>query len=124
MLNVPHNPFDLSRGLVYNSLTTMRPMRCVGRLAFLLTLSCASTIVLPAFAAPYFVGPKACQECHKAEYDVWEKTKHSASFKDLHRHPKANDILAAAGGEKNIRRNTLCTQCHYTLEQADESSAA
>lgn len=75
-------------------------------------------------AAPYAVGPKTCQECHKAEYDIWEKTKHSASFKDLHKNAKVADILAATGGEKNIRKNTLCTQCHYTLEQADESSPA
>ena len=50
----------------------------------------------PAFAAPYFVGPQACQECHKAEFGVWENTKHAKSFRDLHRAPKANDILARA----------------------------
>jgi mono/diheme cytochrome c family protein len=75
-------------------------------------------------AAPYYVGPKTCQECHKSEYDVWEKTKHALSFGTLHRAPKVKDILDAAGGESNVRRNTLCTQCHYTLEQADESATA
>src|ERR1017187_9364025 len=75
-------------------------------------------------ASPYYVGSKACQECHKSEYEVWDKTKHAASFRDLHENAKVADILAAVGGDKNIRKNTLCTQCHYTLEQADESSPA
>lgn len=89
-------------------------------------LAFASSLALPlaASAGVYYVGSKPCQECHKAEYEVWDKTKHAASFKDLHRHEKVAEILAAAGGDKNIRKNTLCVQCHYTLEQADESSAA
>jgi hypothetical protein len=90
----------------------------VRSLVFLVSLS----LPLASSAAPYFVGPKPCQECHKAEYEVWDKTKHGQSFKDLHRNPKAADIITAAGGDKNIRKNTLCTQCHYTLEQADESA--
>ena len=73
-------------------------------------------------ASPYYVGSKACQECHKSEYEVWDKTKHAASFRDLHKNAKVADILAAVGGDKNVRKNTLCTQCHYTLEQVDESS--
>jgi hypothetical protein len=91
----------------------------VGLLAFVSSLA----LPLSTRAGTWYVGPKPCQECHKSEYDVWEKSKHAISFRDLHRNPKANDILAAAGGDKNIRRNTLCTQCHYTLEQTDESSA-
>lgn len=75
-------------------------------------------------ARAYFVGNKVCLECHKSEHEVWDKTKHAASFRDLHKHPKVAEILAAAGGDKNIRKNTLCTQCHYTLEQADEGSPA
>ncbi len=73
-------------------------------------------------AAPHYVGPVACQECHKAEFEVWDKTRHAVSFKDLHRNEKVKDILAAVGGDKNIRKNALCTQCHYTLEQADASA--
>jgi hypothetical protein len=75
-------------------------------------------------ASPYYVGSKACQECHKSEYEIWDKTKHAASFRDLHKNAKVADILAAVGGDKNIRKNTLCVQCHYTLEQTDESSTA
>ncbi len=90
----------------------------------LLAFACTFSLPLAVSAGSYYVGPKPCQECHKAEYEVWDKTKHAASFKDLHKHEKVAEILAAAGGDKNIRKNTLCVQCHYTLEQADESSPA
>jgi hypothetical protein len=78
--------------------------------------------ILKTNAAPYHVGSKLCQECHKSEHEVWEKTKHAESFRDLHRNEKGKEILAAVGGDKNIRKNKTCTQCHYTLEQADESA--
>ena len=81
-----------------------------------------SFLSLPLQADPHYVGPKACQECHKAEFDVWDKSRHALSFRDLHRHEKVKDILAAVGGDKNIRKNALCTQCHYTLEQADPAA--
>lgn len=87
--------------------------------ALIVSLSAFSVL-----AAPHPVGPVSCQECHKAEFEVWDKTKHAASFKDLHRHEKVKDILAAVGGDKNIRKNALCVQCHYTPEQADASAAA
>jgi hypothetical protein len=77
-----------------------------------------------SFSSPYSVGPKLCLECHKSEYEIWNKTEHTASFRDLHKNAKVADVLAAVGGDKNIRKNTLCAQCHYTLEQADESSPA
>lgn len=98
----------------------MKPLHHIG----LLALALSSSPWFSLHADPHYVGPKTCQECHKAEYDVWEKTKHSASFRDLHRNPKVAEILAAAGGDKNIRRNSLCTQCHYTLEQTDAASPA
>jgi len=75
-------------------------------------------------AAPHYLGAKSCQECHQSEYAVWEKSKHSLSFKDLHRRPKFNDILAAVGGDKNPRKNTVCVQCHFTPEQTSASSPA
>ncbi|MBI3881741.1 MAG: cytochrome c family protein [Verrucomicrobia bacterium] len=81
-------------------------------------------LVSVATAAPHPVGAQACQECHKAEFEVWEKTRHALSFRELHKAPNAAAILAAVGGDKNPRKNTVCTQCHYTLEQADESAPA
>ena len=91
--------------------------------AVLLAVTSACFLSQPLLLAePYFVGPQTCQECHKSEYGIWENTKHAKSFRELHRAPKAADILAAAGGDKNPRRNTLCVQCHYTLEQADAAA--
>lgn len=98
----------------------MQPKRRFHLLGLVVALSLHH--VLPTCA--YFVGNKVCLECHKSEYEVWDKTKHAASFRDLHKNPKVAEILTAVGGEKNLRKNALCTQCHYTLEQADESSPA
>jgi hypothetical protein len=89
-------------------------------------LSIAAALCLAPFAkaSPYYVGPQACAECHKAESDVWSNTRHAISFRDLHKDPKTAAIIAAVGGVKNPRKNPLCVQCHYTLEQADDSSPA
>ena len=74
------------------------------------------------FAAPYFIGPDKCANCHKPEVAVWEGTKHAKSFKDVHRVPAAKDILAAAGGDQNMRRNDVCVGCHYSLIQTDANA--
>ena len=34
-----------------------------------------------AIAAPSYVGPEKCQNCHKAPYEVWKGTKHFSSYK-------------------------------------------
>jgi len=75
-------------------------------------------------AGAYYLGPKTCADCHKAESDIWGKTKHAASFKNIHRSPKATAILAAAGGDKNMRKNPTCTQCHFTMEQENPDKPA
>jgi len=76
----------------------------------------------PAAADPFYQGPQKCQDCHKSEVSVWEQTKHSQSFKDIHRKPAVKDIIAAAGGDANMRRNDVCTTCHFTMTQADASA--
>jgi len=73
-------------------------------------------------AAPFFQGPGKCADCHKDETAVWQQTKHAMSFKDIHRDPKAKDIIAAAGGDSNMRRNDVCSACHYTMTQTDASA--
>lgn len=77
----------------------------------------------PAVAEPFYVGPQKCVECHRAEHGVWEKTKHSMSFRDIHRKPEVKDIIAAAGGNTNMRRNEVCTACHFTMTKADAGAA-
>ena len=102
-------------------LLPMKPTISLSGLAFVFI---GSLLSFSTLAAPHAVGPVACQECHKSEFEVWEKTRHAASFRDLHRNEKVKDILAAVGGDKNIRKNALCTQCHYTAEQADAAATA
>jgi cytochrome c554/c'-like protein len=74
--------------------------------------------------AAFNQGPKKCQECHDAEHQVWEGTPHFKSFKEIHKNDKAKPILAAVGGEKNMKKNEICIQCHYTMAQKDEADEA
>ncbi len=69
-------------------------------------------------AEAFVEGPKKCKECHEEEYKVWEGTKHFESYKTLHKKDKAKDIVAALGG-KRLKKDKVCTQCHYTMEQKD-----
>ncbi|MBM3540328.1 MAG: hypothetical protein FJX55_21210 [Alphaproteobacteria bacterium] len=75
-----------------------------------------------SLAQPFFVGPQKCTECHRSEQVVWEKTKHATSFRDVHRKPEVKDIIAAAGGDANMRRNDVCTACHFTMTKADAAA--
>jgi hypothetical protein len=74
-----------------------------------------------ARAANFDVGPDACQNCHKPEYDVWSKTKHSESFKDFHRGPKVRDIIKVTN-DRSPKTSKVCVTCHYTTAQADASA--
>ena len=67
-----------------------------------------------ASAEPYFQGPKTCQECHKVEYKVWEASKHFKSFRTVHKAKEAKKIAVAVGGKKSMKKNPVCTVCHYT----------
>ena len=75
-----------------------------------------------AAQAGFAVGPGKCGDCHREEAKTWEGTKHAKSFQEIHRKDSAKAILAAAGGDANMRRNAVCTNCHYTMTQADASA--
>jgi len=60
------------------------------------------------------VGPKKCQECHRAEHGVWEGSAHFKAFRGAHKAKGAKEIAAASGGGKSMRRNQVCVACHYT----------
>ena len=51
------------------------------------------------------VGPERCAECHKPQFEVWKASKHSVSFKTVHREATAPDILVAAGGDLCMKNN-------------------
>jgi hypothetical protein len=67
----------------------------------------------------FYQGPKVCEECHQEEYKVWSKTQHSTGFRTIHRRKEvsAKDILAAEGGDTNMRKNETCLLCHFTPSQ-------
>ena len=67
-----------------------------------------------AIAAPSYVGPEKCQNCHKAPYEVWKGTKHFSSYKKIHKHKTAKKILKAVG-EKRMKKSAVCATCHYTV---------
>jgi hypothetical protein len=84
-------------------------------------VACAGGI-LSAGAEPFFQGPGKCGDCHKPEVAVFNKTLHSKSYREIHRHKEVKPIIAAAGGSTNIRRNDVCTACHFTMVQASASA--
>ncbi len=62
------------------------------------------------------VGSDQCAKCHQQEVQQWMRTPHFATFDTLHRTPEAKQI-AERLGLRSIKRNDVCTNCHYT-EQA------
>ena len=74
-------------------------------------------------AEPYVQGPKTCQECHRAEYEVWEGTQHAKSFREVHKMDEAKVITAAVGGKSSMKKNDTCTICHYTNVQKKAGAA-
>ena len=72
-------------------------------------------------AEPFKVGPQKCQGCHKAEAKVWSETKHTKSFKKIHKSKTAKKIVKAVGG-KRMKKTALCASCHYTVAKKSASA--
>ena len=64
------------------------------------------------------VGAEACAKCHQNEVNVWQTTPHFATFDSLHRKPEAKAI-ADKLGLRSVKRNDVCTKCHYTCQEED-----
>ena len=77
-----------------------------------------------AMAEPYAQGPKTCQECHSAEYELWEETQHFKSFRTVHKKAEAKKIAVASGGKKSMKKNAVCIMCHYTAVQKKAGAKA
>ncbi len=93
-------------------------------LARLATAMCVAasallTVAVGAQAAPArvdpanVVGPTKCAECHKVEALIWQHTHHFASFREIPRNPKAEEI-AKKMGLRRIKSESLCLNCHFT----------
>lgn len=92
--------------------------------AFVVFVVACAVGVFAANAAPYNVGPGKCADCHKAETTVWRASDHSKQFREIHRKPSVKNIITAAGGDANMRRNPTCTQCHFTMIQDSPTARA
>jgi hypothetical protein len=64
------------------------------------------------------IGVDQCVKCHQPEVQQWMHTPHCATFESLHRMPRAKEI-ADKLGLQSIKRNDICTQCHYTKQVED-----
>ena len=64
------------------------------------------------------IGADQCAKCHQPEVQQWMQTPHFATFETLHRLPRAKEI-ADKLGLQSIKRNDVCTQCHYTKQVED-----
>lgn len=69
------------------------------------------------------VGPNACAECHKQEVEAWKGTHHFKTFRELPRNPEAKKI-AERMGVRRIRSESLCLNCHYTVQRKDNKDEA
>lgn len=69
------------------------------------------------------VGPSACAECHKQEADAWKGTHHFKTFRELPRNPEARKI-AERMDVRRIKSESLCVNCHYTVQRKDNNDAA
>jgi hypothetical protein len=65
------------------------------------------------------VGPNACAECHKQEAEAWKGSHHFKTFREMPRRKEANEIAEKMGVQR-IRSESLCLNCHYTVQQKEE----
>jgi hypothetical protein len=64
-------------------------------------------------------GPNACAECHKKEAAIWQKTHHFTTFRDLPNNKDA-DTIAEKMGVKRLKSESLCLNCHFTVQAPDK----
>jgi hypothetical protein len=95
--------------------TALTASRFLGYGVVLLVAWLATSVV---YAAPFYVGPKPCSECHEAEVNVWKDTRHGKGFNDMHKKPEAARILKAVG-DTGMKDSKTCVLCHYTMVQKD-----
>ena len=88
---------------------------CVG----ILSASAAEIASGPSVRDPAkIIGADQCAKCHQPEVQQWMHTPHFATYESLHRLPRAKEI-ADKLGLQSIKRNDVCTQCHYTKQVED-----
>ena len=84
-----------------------------------------------ANAEAFNLGSSTCgEECHQAEFEVWEASPHQASFEKFDdpsdELTEKVDAILAAVGDDDMTESATCTVCHFTMvkEAADEDAWA
>ena len=71
----------------------------------------------------HVMGAKACTECHGKEVDAWRATHHYKTFDSLEDSDKAGEIADALGVD-DLTTDSLCIECHYTLQKKGSRNVA
>lgn len=80
---------------------------------------------VPGRAAPLLLppdkvtGPETCVECHIDEIEVWKRTVHNKTFRELPRKPETDEMLLRLGLGK-VKAEAQCRDCHFTGRIIDE----
>ena len=77
----------------------------------------------PRLNPSHVMGAKACTECHGKEVDAWRATKHFKTFDALENSEKAGAIADALGVD-DLTTDSLCIECHYTLQKQGAKDVA
>jgi len=85
-------------------------------LLFLFSSACFAKADADSWNYQDVKGYKACVKCHENQVEVWEKTRHYKTYKEITKHKNAKDIALKMGVKpKRIKKSTLCASCHFTL---------
>ena len=104
---------------------SMRGIRpgVVGAVMVAVTMLFVGSFSVAALAAE-MKGPEVCKKCHKAEFAVWEGSKHAKSFDDISGLDKTEEILEKLE-QDDMEESEICSQCHFTLvEETAEAGPA
>lgn len=91
----------------------------LGRIATVLLLAGIGFSTARAADPQLVVGPNACAECHKKEATIWQHTHHFTTFRDLPNNKDA-DAIAEKMGVKRLKSESLCLNCHFTVQAPDK----
>jgi hypothetical protein len=77
-----------------------------------------ATLALPGRAAPLplaadkVTGPETCVECHINEIEVWKRTIHNKTNRELPKKPETAEMLQKLGLTK-VKGEAQCRDCHF-----------
>ena len=94
-------------------------IRWLGPIATMVLLTAVGLHVARAADPALIQGPNACAECHKTEAVIWQKTHHFTTFRDLPNNKDA-DAIAQKMGVQRIKSESLCLNCHFTVQAPDK----